>query len=401
MDAPDLRACRAHPMLRGPREVPPLIANSGWRDIWPRLFERPDALMLELGAGGELLVAQLRAALSLVLLLLPLVNVATGEYTPWEATIGMLGAVLAVVMSQVWLALARHRGLYRWLPWATSSYDVTLTTLVLALLAVGSPATGLNSMVIWVFYLVAICMTALRNDGRLTVAIGVLAMLQYGGLAVVVFTLAEAPEQLMSLDYGTATVANVVQRLVLIAMMTTITGTVVYRMQRLVDLSGTDGLTGLPNRTWLAHRFPSMLDATRGQGGSLSICLLNLDHFKRINDEIGHQAGDRALRHAVDVLQEQLEEGDFLARLGGEEFALLMPLPIGRAWERLDSMRRTATSQPFLADPGADPLRVTFSAGIAVWPQDGTDLSQLLRRADVRLRQAKLEGRNRVLARDT
>ncbi len=376
------------------------IANSGWRDFWPRLLERPDALMLELGAGGELLVAQLRAALSLVLLLLPLINMATGEYSPSEMTAGMLGVVLAVVMSQVWLALARHRGRYRWLPWATSSYDVTLTTLVLSLLAIGSPATGLNSMVVWVFYLVAICMTALRNDGRLTVAIGLLAMLQYAGLAVAVFALTEAPEQLMSLDYGTATVANTVQRVVLIAMITAITSTIVYRMQRLVDLSGTDGLTGLPNRTWLAHRFPGMLDATRSQGGSLSICLLNLDYFKRINDEIGHQAGDRALRHAVDMLREQLEEGDFLARLGGEEFALLMPLPIGRAWERLDSMRRSSASQPFFADPGADPIRVTFSAGIAVWPQDGTDLSQLLRRADVRLRQAKLEGRNRVLARD-
>lgn len=378
-----------------------LMANSGWRDVWPRLLERPDALMLELGAGGELLVAQLRAGLSLVLLLLPLINMVTGEYSPSEMTAGMLGVVLAVVMSQVWLALARHRGRYRWLPWATSSYDVTLTTLVLSLLAIGSPSTGLNSMVVWVFYLVAICMTALRNDGRLTVAIGLLAMLQYGGLAVVVFSLAEAPEQLMSLDYGTATVANTVQRIVLIAMLTAITSTIVYRMQRLVDLSGTDGLTGLPNRTWLAHRFPGMLDATRGQGGSLSICLVNLDYFKRINDEIGHQSGDRALRHAVDLLREQLDEGDFLARLGGEEFVLLMPLPIGRAWERLDSMRRTTASQPFLADPGADPIRVTFSAGIASWPQDGTDLSQLLRRADVRLRQAKLQGRNRVLARDT
>lgn len=376
------------------------MANSGWRDMWPRLLERPDALMLELGAGGELLVAQLRAGLSLVLLLLPLVNVVTGEYSPSEGIAGMLGVVLAVVMSQVWLALARHRGRYRWLPWATSSYDVTLTTLVLALLAIGSPATGLNSMVVWVFYLVAICMTALRNDGRLTVSIGLLAMLQYAALAVAVFALADAPEQLMSLDYGTATVANTVQRVVLIAMMTAITSTIVYRMQRLVDLSGTDGLTGLPNRTWLAHRFPGMLDATGSRGGSLSLCLVNLDHFQRINDEIGHQAGDRALRHAVDVLRQQLEAGDFLARLGGEEFALLMPLPIGRAWERLDSMRRTSASQPFLADPGADPIRVTFSAGIAGWPQDGGDLSQLLRRADLRLRQAKLQGRNRVLARD-
>ncbi|RZA16684.1 MAG: GGDEF domain-containing protein [Lysobacteraceae bacterium] len=376
------------------------VALNGVRDFFGRLLQRPDALMLELGAGGELLVAQLRATLSLVLLVLPLVNIITGEYRSSEALAGMLGAITAVVASQAWLALARHPGRYRWLPWATASYDVTLTTLVLALLSLGTPAAGLNSMVVWVFYLVSVCMTALRNDGRLTLYTGILATLQYALLAQAVFTLAPAPEQLMSVDYGTATTANVVQRLVLIGMVTAITATVVYRMQRLVDMSGTDGLTGLPNRTWLVHRFPAVLESTRHAGGSLSVCLIDLDYFKRINDEIGHLAGDRALRHVVGVLDEQLEETDWLSRLGGEEFALLMALPTGRAWERLEIMRRAVASRPFVPEPGADPMRLTFSAGIASWPQDGSDLSQLLRRADVRLRQAKLEGRNRILARD-
>ena len=208
------------------------------------------------------------------------------------------------------------------------------------------------------------------------------------------------PDQLASIDYGTATVSNQVQRLVLLALMTAITAIIVFRMQKLVDMSGTDGLTALPNRTWLMHRFPAMLDAIRGQGGSLSVCLIDLDYFKRINDELGHLAGDRALRHVVDLLKQQMEDGDWLARLGGEEFALLLPLPTGRAWERLETMRRTTASQPFLPEPGADPMRLTFSAGIASWPQDGADLSQLLRRADTRLRHAKQEGRNRVLARD-
>jgi two-component system cell cycle response regulator len=148
------------------------------------------------------------------------------------------------------------------------------------------------------------------------------------------------------------------------------------------------------------HRFPNLLDAVRNSGGSLSVCLIDLDYFKRINDGLGHLAGDRALRHVVDVLQQQQEEGDWLTRLGGEEFALLLPMPLGRAWERLESMRRTVASQPFQPDTGADLMRLTFSAGIAVWPHDGSDLSSLLRRADVRLRQAKQEGRNRVLARD-
>ena len=374
-------------------------AITGLRDFWRRLLARPDALMLELGAGGELLVARLRAVLSLVMLLLPLINLLTGgKYS--ETMIGLFGVAMAILMSQVWLALARHRRRYRWLPWITATYDVSLTTLVLVILALDSPVTGLNSMVVWAFYLISIGMTALRNDGRLTLYSGAMAIVQYAVLAASIFALVPNPDQLASIDYGTATFSNQVQRLVLLALMTAITAIIVFRMQKLVDMSGTDGLTALPNRTWLIHRFPAMLDAIRGQGGSLSVCVIDLDYFKRINDELGHLAGDRALRHVVDLLKQQMEDGDWLARLGGEEFALLLPLPTGRAWERLETMRRTTASQPFLPDHGADPMRLTFSAGIASWPQDGADLSQLLRRADARLRHAKQEGRNRVLARD-
>ena len=371
---------------------------SGLHDVRQRLLVRPDALMLELGSGGELLVAQVRAWMSLAMLSMPLANVLTGGKLS-ETMIGLFGVVVAIVLSQAWLALARQRGRYRWLPWATSTYDVTLTTLVLALLAADSPATGLNSMVVWAFYLISIAMTAMRNDGRLTLYTGLLALLQYGVLALAVYA-ASTQDQRVSVDYGTVTVANQVQRLVLLALMTVLTATVVYRMQRLVDMSGTDGLTGLPNRTWLVHRFPSMLDATRLRGTSLSVCLIDLDYFKRINDEVGHLAGDRALRHVVDVLNEQLGEKECLARLGGEEFALLLDQPIGRAWERLESMRRSVAARAFVPEHGADPMRLTFSAGIAAWPHDGQDLSALLRRADARLRQAKREGRNRVMARD-
>ena len=188
------------------------------------------------------------------------------------------------------------------------------------------------------------------------------------------------------------------QRLVLIGLMTGLTATVVYRMQRLVEMSGTDGLTGLPNRTWLVHRFPSLLAAATGSANALALCLIDLDYFKRINDEVGHLAGDRALRHVVDVLRGQLGPKEWLARIGGEEFTLLLPLPAGLAWERLEAMRRNVAARPFLPEHDAEPIRLTFSAGIACWPRDGADLSALLRCADLRLRRAKLEGRNRVLA---
>ena len=371
-----------------------------WNDFWKRLLAPPDALMLELGAGGELLVAKLRALLSLAILAMPLVNMAASKAAPYEIFAGVAGTILAAVMAQVWLLLARRARNYRWLPWATTSYDITLTTAVLAYLAVHSPAAALNSMVVWVFYIVALALTALRNDARLSLFAGLLAMLQFGLLALVVLSTAGSPERLLSLDYGTVSAGTVLQRLLLLATMTVVTTTIVLRMQRLVEMSGTDGLTGLPNRTLLVHRFPAEMEMARRGQRSLSLCLIDLDYFKRINDEVGHLAGDRALRHVVNVVRAEMDEGDWLARLGGEEFALLMSAPTGRAWERLETIRRAVASTPFAPEPGGDTMRLTFSAGIASWPQDGSDLSGLLRRADARLRQAKQDGRNRAVARD-
>lgn len=374
--------------------------GSDLQGFWRRLRAPPDALMLEVGAGGELLVAKLRAGLSLALLLFPLVNIATDEYTPAEGLAGVTGVILTVLAAQLLLMLARQKRRFRWLPWLTTSYDITLTTLVLGMLAIGSFAGALNSMVVWAFYLIAIGMTALRNDGRLTLYAGGLAMLQYGLLAVLLFSLAAVPDQLASADYGTARVSNVIQRLLMISVTTAVMAIVVYRMQSLVELSGTDGLTGLPNRTLLSYRFPALADAASESCLSLSVALIDLDYFRRINDELGHSAGDRALRHVVEVLRSGLEDKDWLVRLGGEEFALVMQQPTGRAWERLETLRRSVAANPYVPEPGEPSIRMTFSGGISSWPQDGTELAQLLRRADLRLRQAKMTGRNRVVARE-
>ena len=69
--------------------------------------------------------------------------------------------------------------------------------------------------------------------------------------------------------------------------------------------------------------------------------MIDLDYFRRVNDELGHAKGDRALRHVVDTLRAGLEDKDWLVRLGGEEFALVMQQPTGRAWERTEALRRS------------------------------------------------------------
>jgi len=271
---------------------------------------------------------------------------------------------------------------------------------VLVLLALGERAAGLNSLIVWCFYLVGIALTALRNDGRLTLYVTGLAIVQYGLLAWAVFASADAPDQLLSVDYGAVSIGTQLERLVLLLLMGLLTVAIVHRMQRLVELSGRDGLTGLPNRAWLLQHMPRVFEDVRSDGGSLTLALMDLDRFKRINDEIGHRDGDRALRQVAAVLGDALEPRERLVRLGGQEFLMLLRCPIGSAWERVDRVRRAMAERRFAPELGGDPLRITFSAGLAAWPHDGVDLSGLLHSADRRVRQAKRDGCNRVVARD-
>jgi diguanylate cyclase (GGDEF)-like protein len=368
------------------------------RELAARAWAPPDELMLQFGAGGELLVARVRAVMSALILLLPLVHGLSGGKST-EMLIGLAAAVAVNVAAQVWLVLARRRRVYHWLPYATGTYDVTVVTAALVLLTLGDPAAGLNSMVVWAFYLLSIAMTALRNDGRLTVYVGALSLAQYGLLAAIVLG-THSPEQLMSIDYGTASASAVLQRLILLVLMTLLTGAVVYRMQRLIELSGNDGLTGLPNRSWLLQRMPGLYDALRREGGSLTLALLDIDNFRRVNDAAGHRDGDRAIRHIAELLRSMLQEDEHVVRLGGQEFVLVLRCPIGSAWERVERIRRELSSRPFASELGSDNFTLTFSGGLAGWPQDGGDTRALLGSADRRLQAAKHAGRNRVLARD-
>src|SRR5687768_13290544 len=129
-----------------------------YRDIAGSLLGRPDEVMLEVGASGELLVARLRVVVAALLLLLPLLNAASGG-TVNETLIGLAGAVFVNVFAQVWLALARRKRRFTWLPYASSAYDVTATTLVLVLLAFNHLPSALNSMIVWCGYALAIMVT--------------------------------------------------------------------------------------------------------------------------------------------------------------------------------------------------------------------------------------------------
>jgi diguanylate cyclase len=156
-----------------------------------------------------------------------------------------------------------------------------------------------------------------------------------------------------------------------------------------------DYLTGCLNRRAFSALLSTELDRAQRYGGELSLAMLDLDHFKHVNDTRGHEVGDLVLRFFVDVLSRQLRRTDVLARMGGEEFALLMPnTAMAEAMQVIDRMRQTMESTPVTGQE--PPLVITFSAGVAGWFNRQTD-RELLSAADHALYEAKGRGRNCVV----
>jgi diguanylate cyclase (GGDEF)-like protein len=367
-------------------------------ELWQALKQPRDETLLELGADGEVLLARLRLVIASLLMLLPAINYFSGG-SGYESIVGIAGVGLAVALSQVWLTVARHRRRYPWLPYVSAGFDVSVVSMVLLILAFHEPSAGLNSMVVWGCYPLAVLATALRNDVRVTLFAGLLAIAEFLIISGAFQFTSVGP--IASADYGTVHWSSQVQRALLLLATTVITMLIVFRMQRLVQLSGTDGLTGLPNRSYLNHRVPRILSDARLVGDTICLALVDLDFFKRINDELGHQAGDRALRHVVEVLRLELKRDEPMLRVGGEEFVVLLRQPLGAGWERMDGLRRKLQSVPFLPEEGAEARNLTMSCGVACCPDDAIDVSGLMRSADLRLRAAKQGGRNRVVARDS
>jgi diguanylate cyclase (GGDEF)-like protein len=154
-----------------------------------------------------------------------------------------------------------------------------------------------------------------------------------------------------------------------------------------------DGLTGLNNRRFLDEVGDKLCQQTVRRGGQLAVIMLDIDHFKVLNDEHGHAAGDAALRRTGQVIAEGLRRSDICCRYGGEEFALILPdCSTENAAMRAEHLRRRIEREP---DARGVPA-VTASFGVAALPASGTTMRELLRAADEALYRAKAGGRNRV-----
>ena len=166
---------------------------------------------------------------------------------------------------------------------------------------------------------------------------------------------------------------------------------------RLRRLNESDPLTLLHNRRHVDTRLPAEIQRARRSGRPLSVVMLDLDHFKKINDTYGHETGDTVLCAVSDRMRAASRASDVLARIGGEEFLAILPdTRLGQAVKVAERIRRAVCASPVETHAGA--VEVTVSAGIAPLKPDDNPKS-LLRRADRALYAAKRAGRNKVVHR--
>jgi diguanylate cyclase (GGDEF)-like protein len=166
---------------------------------------------------------------------------------------------------------------------------------------------------------------------------------------------------------------------------------------QLTELADMDSLTNIFNRRYFINHAQMEINQYR-EGREFSILLIDVDHFKKINDTHGHIIGDQVLNGAVALCTTVLRKADVLARLGGEEFIVLLPnTPLELAKETAERLRTTVERTSIKTDNG--PVNITFSIGITSYsPKEGMSVQELIRHADDAMYKAKDAGRNQVVA---
>ena len=166
-----------------------------------------------------------------------------------------------------------------------------------------------------------------------------------------------------------------------------------HNFDRMKQLAYVDGLTGIHNRRYFEMRIVEELERAGRFQGRMSVIMVDIDHFKKMNDEFGHLLGDEMLRAVSSILKQQLRKMDMVCRYGGDEFAIVVPETTGESAMRVaEKLRRHVETHFF---PGV-PRPVTISCGVADYPTHGLTRDEVVAAADSALYQAKQAGRNHV-----
>jgi two-component system cell cycle response regulator len=371
------------------------------RNAMKSLWSRPDAVLAEAGAAGELFVAKIRLSLATILLLIPVINTL---FFPVERKEGIVGLSLVsgtFLLSIVFYLLISREYNPAWLSFASSALDVTLVSGALALfLVLNEPHTAVNSKVVFEGYFLAIGATSLRYDKRVCITAGLLAVGEY--LAIVYFAAThwDLNSPIYSpYPYGLFGWSAQISRLIIMLLAAAISLSLVSRSQRLLQLATSDSLTALFNRGYVDDRLAIELGRARRYGKLLTIAVIDADHFKALNDAHGHPVGDLVLQKIGAILRESCRQSDTVGRYGGEEFVVLLPeTNMETAQRKVEYLRDLVARTPIELGATGERVQITISAGLASFPHDGQEAAELFALADERMFQAKREGRNRVVA---
>ena len=365
------------------------------------LWSRPDPVLARAAVAGELLVAKVRLGLATLLLVIPVINSLFFPVEPKEAIVGLsLTSATFLVALTVYFLIAREYN-PRWFIFVSTSFDVTLVSSALVLfLFMNEPHTAVNSKVVFEGYFLVIGATSLRYDKRVCITTGLLAFGQY--LAIVYFAASHWDLNNVKYSpypYGLFSWSAQISRLIIMLTASALSLALVSRSQRLLQLATRDPLTGLFSRGYVDDRFAVELSRARRYDKVLTIAVIDADHFKRLNDTHGHQAGDLALQKIGALLHDTFRQSDTAGRYGGEEFVVILPEPdMAAAQQKMEFLRESVANTPISVATSGEKVQVTISAGLASFPEDGENAAELFALADERMFQAKGQGRNRVVA---
>jgi two-component system, cell cycle response regulator len=364
------------------------------------VWSRPEPVLAEAGLAGEVLVAKVRLGLATALLLIPVINKLFFEWDPGEMLVGMVLTTAIFAICLIAYVLVAREYNPPWLGFASSSFDVTVVSGALAFfLFLNQPHTAVNSKVIFEGYFLAIASTSLRYDKRVCISAGALALTEY--LAIVVFASRhwDLNNAMYSpYPYGMFSWSAQLSRLIILLAASVLSLALVYRSQTLLQMATSDPLTGLFNRGYIDERMALEIGRAERYGRLLTIAVIDVDHFKALNDAHGHLSGDVVLRSFGRLLGDSFRTSDTTGRYGGEEFVVLLPeTGLETAQRKLNAVRTQIASTPIRLAGREEYTQITISVGLAGFPQDGRDAARLFAVADERMFQAKREGRNRVV----
>ncbi|WP_159680404.1 diguanylate cyclase [Luteimonas sp. 9C] len=313
-----------------------------------------------------------------------------------EAMVGLavmlVGATTLALVRQSWLR-RRTPQVERAVRWGASALVIAGLSAPLLppiALAAMSVATELG------FYLLAlgfagVAVTAIvqRREGGASLLAGVLPFLAVGALEAL------APNALALWKVEAFMLSGGWLALTCSMVLTLRLGLLRRQRDEMTRLAQTDPLTGLSNRRAALEHLEHCMAAAHASGAPLTVAFLDLDHFKRINDLHGHECGDRVLRHVAHALRGAFRSADHVARMGGEEFLVILPgADPEHARLRVDALRAVLSNTGVLLDkPG---LTVTLSTGIGALRADDAGVDGLLQRADAAMYAAKRAGRDRT-----